>query len=96
MRAFYPQYQNQPIHWQKYDDTDIDTLMDEIQLVPFYLECGGRRIIQKIVSHMNQQNCSGMAVQSISEDQWLLSIQTKDIPIASEVIKSNFRDFMII
>jgi hypothetical protein len=89
MDAFYPQYLNRPIHWIKYDDTDIDALLDECKKVEFYREFGGRRIIQKIFDHLRQHNCHGMSVRSETEDTWLLSIKKKDISLASEIAEQN-------
>jgi len=43
---FIPNTANRPVHWIKYDDTDIDTLLAERQEIDFYREIGGRRIIQ--------------------------------------------------
>jgi len=89
MRASFPQYQAQPIYWNKFDDTDIDILMSESQRVNFYQEVGERQVIQKIIDHLKKHKCTGMSIQAIAEDVWVLSIQKKDIPIASEVAKLN-------
>ncbi|MCU0333353.1 MAG: hypothetical protein MUE91_11985 [Ignavibacteriaceae bacterium] len=91
MMASYPQYQNQPIQWKKFDDTDIDALMSENQMIKFYQEVGARRVIQKIFDHLRKHKCTGMSVQSIAKDVWLLSILKKDIHIASEIAKSNVK-----
>lgn len=84
-----PQYSNRPVHWIKYDDTDIDALLDEYRRIDFYRETGGRRIIQRIVTHLRKHNCSGMLVHSEAKDTWLLSIRKKDIPLASEIAEPN-------
>jgi hypothetical protein len=89
MNDVYPQYQNHPLHWNKFDDIDIDALMSESQMVKFYREVGGRRIIQKIVAHLNKNHCDGMQVQSIAKDTWVLSIQKKDVQIAGEIAEKN-------
>jgi hypothetical protein len=85
----YPQHRNRPVVWNKFDDTDIDALLYENQRVRFYQEVGGRRVIQKIVTHLNKHNCNGMGVYSIAEGVWELSILRKDIPIASEIAERN-------
>jgi hypothetical protein len=87
--AQYPQYQNQPVHWNKFDNTDIDDLISESQLIKFYREVGERRIIQKIIQHLNSHNCKGMGVQSEGKDVWVLSIQKKDVKIACEIAQQN-------
>jgi len=89
MDAVYPQYANRPVHWIKYDDTDIDTLLAERQEIDFYREIGGRRIIQRIITHLKQHNCSGMSVRSVAKDTWLLSINKKDVSLASEIAEQN-------
>jgi hypothetical protein len=88
MDANYTQNQDQPLLWNKYDDSDIDALLSETQLVKFYQEVGGRRVIQKIITHLKNHNCNGMAVQSTGEDIWKLSIRKKDIKIANEIADS--------
>lgn len=92
MEADYPAYKEQPTAWNKYDDTDIDALIDESQGVKYYEEVGSRRTIQKIVSHLNTKNCNGMGVHSTDDGKWVLYIQKKDIPIASEVLSRNVED----
>jgi hypothetical protein len=88
----YPQYSNQPIQWNKYDDADIDALISDNQRVHFYQEVGSRRVIQKIFDHLQKHKCYWMMVQSIANDVWLLSILKKDTQIASEISKSNMED----
>ena len=92
MNTVYPQYQQVPTEWELFDDTDIDALIAGSQRVKFYKEVGERRIIQKIVTHMKQHNCDGMWVQPVEKGSWLLSIQKKDIQIASEIAEQNFHD----
>jgi hypothetical protein len=89
MNAVYPQYQNQPVYWIKYDDTDIESLVDDSQMVEFYRETGERKVIQQIVAYLKQNNCNGMWVRSAAKGTWILSIQKKDVPIASEIAKQN-------
>lgn len=89
MEANYPQYSNRPVHWIKYDDTDIDAVLEECQKIEFYREISGRRIIQRILTHLKQHNCNGMSVHSEAKDTWVLSIKKKDIPLASEVAEQN-------
>lgn len=93
MKAEYRQYQNQPTIWNKFDDTDIEALVEASQKVEFYREIGERRVIQKIVSHLQQKKCNGMWVHSVAKDTWILSIQKKDIAIASEIAKQNVPQF---
>lgn len=54
--------QEQPIHWNKFDDTDIAALLDGSQKIKFYREVGERRVIQKIIDHLKQNDCDGMWV----------------------------------
>ena len=89
MNLHFNKYENLPIYWNKFDDTDIDDLIAGSRRVKFYQEVGGRRIIQKIVNHLQTNNCNGMVVQLIAKDTWLLSIKLRDIPIASEIATRN-------
>jgi hypothetical protein len=89
LEIMYPSYFDQTLHRIKYDDTDINVLLEECQRINFYREIGGRRIIQRIVTHLQQHNCRGMGVHSEAKDIWLLSIRKKDIPLASEIAEQN-------
>jgi hypothetical protein len=89
MDTYFPQYQDHPIQWNKYDDTDIAALLDGIQIIPYYREVGGRRMIQRIVSYMHLHNCDGMQVALEAGETWLLSVQKRELSVAKEIAEPN-------
>ena len=59
------------------------------QRTDFYREIGTRRIIQAAISHLQRRGAFGMQVRAAGENEWILSIRKKDIPLASEVVATN-------
>jgi|SRR5579871_1364887 len=59
------------------------------QRTDFYREIGTRRIIQAAISHLQRRGAFGMQVRAAAENEWILSIRKKDVPIASEVVSTN-------